>query len=150
MKKSYIYIVIFLIGMITAFIPAHYAIYRIESVCAEYQEELKISNEEIIRLTDALFEATNNEWISLGEFKITYYWPGEDQWGSITSTGITAKEGRTIAVDPTVIPYGTEVMIDNHIYIAEDCGGAVKGNVIDIFVNEPRMERHFNEVYVKE
>ena len=61
MKKSYIYIVIFLIGMITAFIPAHYAIYRIESVCAEYQEELKISNEEIIRLTDALFEATNNE-----------------------------------------------------------------------------------------
>lgn len=68
----------------------------------------------------------------------------------MTSTGVIAEEGRTIAVDPTVIPYGTEVMIDGHVYIAEDCGGAVKGNVIDIFVNEPRMERHFKEVFMKE
>lgn len=68
----------------------------------------------------------------------------------MTSTGVIAEEGRTIAVDPTVIPYGTEVMIDGHVYIAEDCGGAVKGNVIDIFVNEPRMERHYKEVFVKE
>ena len=55
---------------------------------------------------------------------------------SITSTGTTPKWG-TIAVDPTVIPYGTKVYIPkfDKVFIAEDCGGAIKGNKIDIFMN---------------
>lgn len=53
----------------------------------------------------------------------------------ITSTGAKATAGRTIAVDPSIIPYGTEVIINGHTYVAEDCGGAVKGNDIDIFFN---------------
>lgn len=68
----------------------------------------------------------------------------------MTSTGVIAEEGRTIAVDPDVIPYGSEVLIDGHIYIAEDCGSAVKGNVIDIFVEEPRQEMYYTEVYINE
>ena len=51
----------------------------------------------------------------------------------ITATGTKATAGRTIAVDPSVIPYGTEIIIDGITYIAEDCGGAVKGNIVDIF-----------------
>lgn len=51
----------------------------------------------------------------------------------ITASGTKATAGRTIAVDPKVIPYGTEVIIDGHTYIAEDTGGAIKGNKIDIF-----------------
>lgn len=51
----------------------------------------------------------------------------------ITATGTLAKQGRTIAVDPRYIPYGTEVIIDGVTYIAEDCGGAIKGNRIDLF-----------------
>lgn len=54
---------------------------------------------------------------------------------STTATGTTPTAGRTIAVDPTVIPYGTQVIIDGHTYIAEDCGGAIKGNRIDLFFN---------------
>ena len=50
-----------------------------------------------------------------------------------TATGTTPTAGRTIAVDPTVIPYGAEVIIEGHTYIAEDCGGAIKGNRIDLF-----------------
>lgn len=53
----------------------------------------------------------------------------------ITATGTPATAGRTIAVDPSIIPYGTEVIINGNTYIAEDCGGAVKGNAIDIFFN---------------
>lgn len=53
----------------------------------------------------------------------------------ITATGTKATAGRTIAVDPSVIPYGTEVIINGNTYIAEDCGGAVDGNEIDIFFN---------------
>ena len=39
-------------------------------------------------------------------------------------------EGQTIAVDPRVIPYGTKVIIGG-----QDCGGAIQGNHIDIYVN---------------
>ena len=55
----------------------------------------------------------------------------------ITSTGTTPKWG-TIAVDPKVIPYGTKVYIPkfNKTFIAEDCGGAIKGNKIDIYMND--------------
>lgn len=88
-----------------------------------------------------------NVWQYIGEFKITFYWLSEN--GRSTSTGAIATEGRTIAVDPSVIPYGTEVLIDGHVYIAEDCGGAVKGNVIDIFVEDERMEMYYTDVYVK-
>lgn len=49
-----------------------------------------------------------------------------------TATGTRPVSGRTIAVDPKVIPYGSEVTIRGNTYIAEDCGGAVKGNHIDI------------------
>lgn len=56
-----------------------------------------------------------------------------DNWGDLTATGVRAKEGRTIAVDPSVIPYGTEVIINGNTYIAEDCGGLIKGNKVDIY-----------------
>lgn len=52
---------------------------------------------------------------------------------SITSTGVVPKQGRTIAVDPKVIPYGTVVYINGNEYIAEDCGGAIKGKRIDMY-----------------
>ena len=42
------------------------------------------------------------------------------------------KVGRTIAVDPDVIPLGSTVLIDGKEYIAEDTG--VTGNVIDLYV----------------
>lgn len=55
----------------------------------------------------------------------------------ITATGTVPKVGRTIAVDPRVIPYGTRVYIPalGGTYIAEDCGGGIKGNKIDIFMS---------------
>ena len=51
-----------------------------------------------------------------------------------TATGTEPQEGRTIAVDPSVIPYGSHVVIEGFgTYIAEDCGGGVKGNHIDMY-----------------
>lgn len=74
---------------------------------------------------------------SLGTFKISHYCPCFyccGGWGTSTSTGTTPTAGRTIAVDPTVIPYGSRVIINGNVYIAEDSGGAIKGNRIDIFM----------------
>ena len=53
----------------------------------------------------------------------------------MTYTETVATEGRTIAVDPDVIPLGSTVVIDGHEYIAEDIGAAIQGNRIDIFMN---------------
>ncbi|MBC5996719.1 hypothetical protein EAI30_06405 [Romboutsia ilealis] len=66
---------------------------------------------------------------------------------TITSTGTTPKWG-TIAVDPSVIPYGTKVYIPefDKIFIAEDTGSAIKGNKIDIFMD---TEEHCNTWGVK-
>lgn len=64
----------------------------------------------------------------------------------ITRTGTRAKRGRTIAVDPKIIPLGRKVYIVfpeqyrhmNGIYIAEDTGKKIKGYRIDIFFGEDR------------
>ena len=75
----------------------------------------------------------------LGEFKITYYCACEiccDVETGITATGAPVVQGETIAVDPRVIPYGTKVIINGHVFTAEDCGGAIKGNRIDIYVDD--------------
>lgn len=73
---------------------------------------------------------------SIGKFTLTAYCGCthcSGSWGTKTATGTKCKAGRTIAVDPTVIPYGTEIYINKHKYIAEDCGGAIKGRHIDIY-----------------
>lgn len=57
----------------------------------------------------------------------------------ITSSGVQATPGVTVAVDPDVIPLGSDVLVDYgdgeiHYYRADDIGGAVKGNHIDLCV----------------
>ena len=74
--------------------------------------------------------------VSLGRFKTTAYCPCykcSEGWGHSTSTGAVASEHHTIAVDPKVIPYGSKLLINGVVYTAEDEGGGVKGNHIDIF-----------------
>lgn len=68
---------------------------------------------------------------------VTAYCPCEKCCGEYangyTATGAKATQGVTIATDPDVIPMGTEVEIDGHIYIAQDVGGAISGNRIDLY-----------------
>lgn len=89
--------------------------------------------------------------IYLGEFRLTAYCPCSEcngPWsGGITSTGVIAQVGRTIAVDPTVIPYGTEVVINGHTYVAEDCGSSIKGNRIDIYHSTHEEANDFGVQY---
>ena len=56
-------------------------------------------------------------------------------WTIIILLQVAVIEGQTIAVDPSVIPYGTKVIIGGHVFTAEDCGGAIKKNHIDVYVN---------------
>jgi len=73
------------------------------------------------------------------DIKATAYAPGphdNDQWGNKTYIGSQVRPG-IIAVDPNVIPLGSRVYIqypDGHgeYAVAEDTGGAIKGNRVDI------------------
>ena len=89
---------------------------------------------------------------SLGEFKLTAYCPCKKcsgNWGTQTSTGGTTVQGRTVAVDPSVIPYGTVLIINGHEYIADDCGGAIKGNRIDIYFDSHEEALEFGVQYTE-
>lgn len=80
------------------------------------------------------------ERLLLGEFKITAYCPCPlccGEWADgLTYTETVATEGRTIAVDPDIIPLGSIVEINGEKYVAEDIGGAIKENRIDIFFSK--------------
>lgn len=58
----------------------------------------------------------------------------------ITKTGVNLKanpDAKVIAVDPSVIPLGSKVHVEGYgVATAEDIGGAIKGNRIDVFIPE--------------
>ena len=88
--------------------------------------------------------------VYMGRFKLTAYCACSKCCGKsdgITATGTKAKQGRTIAVDPKKIPYGTKVVINGHTYVAEDCGGSIKNNRIDIFFNSHKEALQFGVQY---
>lgn len=95
---------------------------------------------------------SDEKLLSMGECKITYYCSCEEcsgQWGTETSTGNHCEEGRTVAVDPDVIAYGTRIKIGNQVYVAEDCGSHVKGDAIDIYVEDHEVTERLGVQYKK-
>lgn len=92
-------------------------------------------------LTHATGEAADHNHgnlIPLGTFKTTAYCPCyqcSEGWGRQTSSGAIATANHTVAVDRRVIPIGTKLLINGQEYVAQDVGGGVKGNHIDIFFN---------------
>ena len=58
--------------------------------------------------------------------------------GGVTCTGMSCVRKpfglSTIAVDPDVIPFYSAVYVEDYGYaIAADCGGAIKGNKVDLY-----------------
>lgn len=70
-----------------------------------------------------------------------------------TASGAIAQAGHTIAVDTSVIPFGSVVLIDGVAYVAEDTGSAIIGNRIDIYFDSHDEALQFGiqelTVYVK-
>lgn len=102
---------------------------------AELRDSLVTLSDEYHRLWDET-HTEGTAWHDAGEFTITHYCGCSECCGKsdcITATGTLAKMGRTVAVDPTVIPLGSEVLINNIVYIAEDTG--VHGNMVDIYID---------------
>lgn len=102
--------------------------------------------------------------VSLGEYKLTAYcscYKCCDEWALnrpldengneivIGASGAVLEPGKSIAVDSSVIPYGSVVSINGKEYIAHDCGGAIKGNRIDVYFNDHKEALEFGVQYAE-
>lgn len=93
----------------------------------------RVSKEQQARKEQAAAYEALGDWEYLGEFTITAYCPCEDccgRWADgVTASGLPAGPG-IVAVDRSVIPLGSTVVIDGQRYLAADTG--VTGNRVDI------------------
>lgn len=70
--------------------------------------------------------------VSVMTLKATAYHEPE---GSLTKSGTLSRVG-AVAVDPSVIPLGTKLYVEGYGYcVAEDTGGLIKGNRIDVYLD---------------
>lgn len=77
------------------------------------------------------------------------------KWGAVTAMGTDLRPG-VVAVDPKVIPLGTKLYIestddwpDYGYAVAEDVGGAIKGNKVDLFFKSSKTVYNFGRRNVK-
>lgn len=123
------------------------------------EEDILVAEIEPEHKTIPEIEFEEDDWINLGQFTVTAYCACESCCGiwadenATTASGVSAIEGTTIAVDTSIIPFGTEVKINDHIYTAQDTGSAINGNRIDIYFEDHQEALEFGvqtiEVFVK-
>ena len=106
-----------------------------ESTVIPREEPEEAENE---RIEVALLARANViEGVTVTHYDCCVQCCGKDD--GITASGVRATPGVTVAVDPNVIPLGSDVLVDYgdgeiDYYRADDVGGAVKGNHIDLCV----------------
>ena len=84
------------------------------------------------------FTGENYAYTKVYDMQATAYTISDDGWGNKTASGMTTFVGM-VAVDPKVIPLGTKIYVEGYgIAIAGDTGGAIKGNIIDLFFNSEK------------
>lgn len=93
------------------------------------------------------------ELVYVGEFYITMYAATVEQCGNdlgITASGRKVTDDpkcHTVAVDPSVIPLGSYLIIEGYegiIFRADDTGSAINGYDIDIFTTSEAESKTFN------
>ena len=164
MKKSLLTYYIFVLIVVSISIYIFYFIdAQIYHLPKETKAEIYYIEETVVKpeanIAKASTEVDKKEHASLGEFKLTAYCSCEKccgVWAHNRPNGVVygaigeeLQEGYSIAVDPNVIPYGTEVVINDKIYKAQDCGGAIKGNRIDVYFNNHNDALKFGVQYAE-
>ena len=132
---SAIVLTVVLFWMQVAFnLMVDFRLQQLESQNTAFSTQIEPQSEEI---TEVEQDIAGIEY--LGEFTITHYCSCPiccGEWSDgITYTGSPAISNQTVAVDPSVIPLGSKIYIDGQEYIAEDIGGAIDGNRIDIYTD---------------
>ena len=122
-------------------------------------ETTEVQQEEIEEV-----EEESQKTINLGRFVLTAYCSCSkccgiyalnrpvDEYGNEIVYGASGERlvaGTSIAVDPRVIPYGSEVVINGHTYIAHDTGGGIKGYHIDVYFDSHQEACNFGLQYAE-
>lgn len=155
MKKSTKYLiarlVIFAVCLAISFIVG-YACNETEVVEVDVERPV-----EYIELTCTKCEPEPTPMYKEMKVIATAYCPCEKCCGKsngITATGVKAKANRTVAADPKVLPYGTEILCGMGKFVVEDCGGVIKGNRVDFFFDSHEEALKFGRqefsIWVKE
>ena len=112
------------VALLTSFIM----IFKMNQRIKEAENINNILAEEI----EAMESKTEISTEFIGNHVLTFY----THTGNRTSSGVYPKAGRTVAVDTNYIPHGTVLYIEGvGLRIAEDTGGDIKGNRLDVFVD---------------
>lgn len=175
-KKKYDYVkalylswtVCFLVGLVVGFILSLGIRFLFRDEVAENASEpieTVETVEPIVETVKPIVEITQTpepQIISLGEYKLTAYCSCErccDHWATVrpldengkpivyTANMSVAKQGVTVAADTDVLPFGTVLLIDDHEYIVQDRGGAIKGNRIDVYFESHEEALQFGVQY---
>lgn len=118
----------------------------------ELNKQLADANSALTVANNTVNELKTSEYkfVYLGDYKLTAYcaceicceeWalnrPVDENGNAIvyTASGTVATQGRTIGVDPKIIPYGTEVYIAGQGWFVAEDTGAIGVNHIDIYMN---------------
>ena len=101
----------------------------------DLKREVAIKQKQLDQMEKTKEERKLPEVYAVATFQATAYTLECGNGDGFTATGTIPQVGRTVAVDPRVIPYGTEVWINGQgPYVAEDTGGAIKGHRLDIYM----------------
>lgn len=121
------------------FLVLVFAVFNLLRLAFDYTELEANYNSVVVELAEMSYqERISSDREYLGEFTVTHYDACLQCCGKtdgITKSGAKVCEGVTVAVDPSVIPLGTYIYIEGVGYrVAQDIGGAIKGNKIDVYV----------------
>lgn len=172
--------VCFLVGLVVGVILSLGIRFLFRDEAAETASEPIETSEPIVETVEPIVETVSEstieitptpepQIISLGEYKLTAYCSCEkccDHWATVrpldengkpivyTANMSVAKQGVTVAADTSVLPFGTVLLIDDHEYIVQDRGGAIKGNRIDVYFESHEEALQFGvqykEIFMKE
>jgi 3D (Asp-Asp-Asp) domain-containing protein len=108
-------------------------------------DDLEVAMGAVLR-AEALVEACRTPLApgAIVPFELTAYSLGCDAPGPATKAGTTPVAGHTVAADPRVLPLGSIVRIagigERQVH---DVGGAVKGRVLDVYVDDCEQAREW-------
>lgn len=116
---------------------------KLQNELTKTKKELKTTSADLDAANVIIADLKDQEYklVYLGDYKITHYCTEKrahicGTGTGKTATGTTVTAGRSIAVDPSVIPYGSQVYIAGYGWrTAEDCGAWVDGGHIDVAVS---------------
>ena len=140
--KQFLFIIIILFMVLLGIVSGYQNGYDTASVKFKTDvEQLQGKQEKLLKEIDHLKkESALTQVYQSREFEFTAYAYNSGH----TASGTIPKEGRTIAVDPAVIPLGSVVYIEGYgVRVAEDTGAYIKGDRGDLFIEDWNEAKEF-------